>query len=107
MIIHWLEDAIDDLKALRQYVAQDNPTAANDIAKRLIKSVNLLAEQPGMGKAGRVPYTRELVISNLPYIIPYQVINNEIIILRVMHGAMEWPTTFKEKSKTNAPVLLI
>lgn len=33
MIIKWLDDAIDDLQALRLYIAQDKPSAANRVAK--------------------------------------------------------------------------
>ena len=106
MIIRWLDGAIQDLTALRQYIAQDNPFAANQTAKQILKSVNLLIEQPNMGKAGRVHNTRELVISGLPYIIPYQVKTDIIIVLRVLHGAMEWPVTFKKKTRIDEPELL-
>ncbi len=91
VIIRWLEDAIDDLQSLRSYISEDNPSAANSIAKRIIKAINLLASQPGIGRIGRVINTRELVVSGLPYLIPYRVKNNTIEILRVLHGAMEWP----------------
>ena len=92
MIIKWLEDAaIHDLQALRQYIALDNTIAANRVAKRIINAVNILSEQPGIGKCGRVPDTRELVVSGTPYIIPYRVKSNRIEILRVFHSAMQWP----------------
>lgn len=94
MIIKWFEDAITDLQALQQYIALDNPTAAKKVAKRIISAVNLLTEQPGIGRHGRVPNTRELVISDTPYIIPYRVKNNTIEILRVFHSSMQWPETF-------------
>lgn len=91
MILKWLEDAIHDLQALREYIAQDNPIAANRVAKRILNAVKVLSEQPGIGRHGRIPNTRELVVSGTPYIIPYQVKNNRIEILRVFHGAMQWP----------------
>jgi toxin ParE1/3/4 len=91
MIIKWLDDAINDLQALRHYVAQDKPSAAHRVAKRILSTVNLLPEQPGMGRPGRVSGTRELVVSGMPYIIPYRVSKNSIEILRVLHVAMQWP----------------
>lgn len=91
MMIKWLDDAIFDLNALRQFIAQDKPSAASRSAKRILNTVHLLSEQSGMGRAGRVPGTRELVIPGLPYIIPYRVKNNAIEILRVLHTAMQWP----------------
>ena len=58
MIIKWLDDAIYDLQALRQYIAQDKPTAANRVAKRILSTVNLLPEQPPMGRTCHI--TRNL-----------------------------------------------
>ena len=91
MIIKWLDDAINDLQALRQYIAQDKPSAANRLAKQILKAVNLLSDQPSMGRPGRVLGTREIIIASTPYIVPYRVKNNSVEILRVLHAAMEWP----------------
>jgi toxin ParE1/3/4 len=94
MMIKWLDDAIYDLQALRQYIAQDKPIAANRLAKQILKAVNLLSDFPSMGRPGRILGTRELIVSNTPYIIPYRVKNNFIEILRVLHAAMKWPEEF-------------
>jgi len=91
MIIKWLDDAIYDLQALRQYIAKDKLSAANRLAKRILNVVNLLPDQPSMGRPGRVLGTRELIVSGTPYIVPYRVKNNSVEILRVLHVAMEWP----------------
>jgi toxin ParE1/3/4 len=92
--IRWFEDAIDDLQALRHYIAQDNPIAAHRISKKILSTLNILSEQPEMGRQGRVPNTRELIISDTPYIIPYRVKNGIIEVLRVLHSAMQWPEQF-------------
>lgn len=94
MIIKWLEKAIDDLRALRQYISQDNPQAANRTAKKIVEHVNLLSHQPSIGRPGRVFGTRELIIADTPYIAPYRVKNNNIEILRIFHTAREWPDNF-------------
>ena len=94
MKIRWLEDSIEDLTALRQYIAQENPAAARRVAKKIIRSVNLLLDQPGIGRAGRVPNSRELVVTGTPFLVPYRIKNNTIEILRVMHSAMRWPEEF-------------
>jgi len=44
-----------------------------------------------MGRVGRVKGTRELVLADIPYIIPYRVVGGEIEILTVMHAAQRWP----------------
>lgn len=94
MIIKWLDDAVDDLQALRLYIAKDKPSAANRVAKQILNAVNFLPHHPDMGRLGRVANTRELIIPNLPYVIPYRVRHNAIEILRVFHAAMQWPSDF-------------
>jgi toxin ParE1/3/4 len=44
-----------------------------------------------MGRPGRVPGTRELVIPKTPFIVPYRLQRKVIQILRVYHGARRWP----------------
>lgn len=49
-----------------------------------------MSEQPAMGRLGRVPNTRELVIDKAPYILPYRVRDNKIEILCVLHTSRRW-----------------
>ena len=63
MIPVWSPEAIDDLAALRDYIEQDDPAAAQRVALHIIHNVEtLLPQSPEMGRPGRVPGTRELVI---------------------------------------------
>jgi len=91
MKIHWLEEAIIDLQALRKYIALDKPIAATNLAEKIVKATEILSNHPLIGRPGRIPETRELVISGTPYIIPYQIKQNTVEILRVYHSAMQWP----------------
>src|SRR3990167_5363868 len=80
----WSPEAIDDLVSLRAYISEDDPAAAQRIALHIIDNVEvLLAENPQMGRAGRVPGTRELLIPNTPFIVPYRVQGETLQILRV------------------------
>ena len=95
MIVIWSGEAVDDLAALRAHIAEDNPVAARQVVSAILRSVNdLLSGQPQMGRPGRVPGTRELVVPNTPYIVPYRIRDNRIVILRVYHGARRWPDRF-------------
>jgi toxin ParE1/3/4 len=91
VIIRWLDQAVEDLKAVRTYIARDNPSAAADIAQRIRNAVKILGDYPAAGRAGRVPNTRELVVAGTPYILPYRVRAESVEILRVLHGAQQWP----------------
>ena len=50
-----------------------------------------LTKRPAIGRAGRVLGTRELVIGELPYVVPYRVREQDIEILRVLHTSRRWP----------------
>ncbi|MGH8280406.1 MAG: type II toxin-antitoxin system RelE/ParE family toxin [Gammaproteobacteria bacterium] len=91
MRIHWQRLAIADLQKVRRYIERDNPHAARAVVLRILDAVELLALTPGLGRPGRVPGTRELVVNDTPYIVPYRVRNNEVDVLRVYHHARSWP----------------
>jgi toxin ParE1/3/4 len=92
--IRWLHLALSDLDELMDYIAQDNPEAATKVAGKIWESTRMLSNHPAMGKAGRVPGTREMVVTGTSYIVPYRVVANEVQILRVLHGAKKWPEKF-------------
>jgi len=89
--VKWLKRALLDLDAVEAYIAQDNPSAADDVVLKILKAVSLLKEQPGLGRVGRVPGTKELVIPKIPYIVPYRVKGGFLQILRVYHTSRTWP----------------
>jgi len=95
MNVVWSPEAISDLVSLRSYIAEDNPAAAQRVVLHIIRNIEqLLSANPDMGRPGRVPGTRELVIPRAPYIVPYRVRNNRIQVLRIYHGARRWPDRF-------------
>jgi plasmid stabilization system protein ParE len=46
---------------------------------------------PESGRLGRVPNTRELVVTGSPYFLPYRIVGETIQVLRVIDGARRWP----------------
>jgi addiction module RelE/StbE family toxin len=93
--VRWSDDAVADLEAQLDYIAYDNPAAARRVVARLRSAGQALGEI-ATGQKGRVPGTYEKVIPRLPYIIVYgigiQPDGSEVIdILRVIHGARNWP----------------
>jgi toxin ParE1/3/4 len=83
-----------DLVNIVRYIAEDNLDAALRLRDAIRRQIALLAETPEMGRRGRVRGTRELVIAGTPYIVPYMATKNEVVILRVFHGARDWPKSF-------------
>jgi toxin ParE1/3/4 len=92
--VRWLRVALANLEEEADYIAEDNPGAADRLVKRIMRAVNLLGKNPAMGRPGRVSGTRELVVGDTPYIGPYRVRANAVEILRVFHAARKWPASF-------------
>ncbi len=92
----WSRDALDELIDIATYIARDNPAAARRVAARLRQEGRSLGNAP-TGRPGRITGTYEKVVRRLPYIIAYALYpspdgSQEVVILRVIHGAREWPT---------------
>jgi toxin ParE1/3/4 len=92
MTVFWTDPALADLAALHDYIANDDPAAADAMVLRIVDLVERqLPRMPESGRPGRVHKTRELVVSGSPYFVPYRVNGDQIEILRVIHGARRWP----------------
>ncbi len=91
MRVRWLDQAVHDLKTVRDYIARDDPTAAGEVARRIREAIRIIADYPAAGRPGRVPHTREVIVNGTPYIIPYRIRAGMVEILRVLHAAQEWP----------------
>jgi len=93
MQVKWLNKALKNLDDEAEYIAQESPTAARQIVQRIVDAVNLLSDNPALGHPGRVHGTRELVIPNTRYLVPYRVRPRleRIEILRIFHTAHRQP----------------
>ena len=95
MNIEWSPEAVEDLNSIRAFIAQDKPSAARAVVLHILQTIEqLVPDNPHMGRPGRVPGTRELVIPGTPFIVPYRLRGDTIQILRVYHGARRWPKGF-------------
>lgn len=93
MKIKWLIKALENLDEEAEYIAKSDPAAARMVVQRIYNAVNLLGQNPALGHAGRIHGTRELVVPDTRYIIPYRVKSqlDEIQILRVFHTSRKSP----------------
>lgn len=88
-----------DLGAIVDYIAQDNPTAAEAVFDAIGTVAARLADFPDMGHAGRLPDTRELTVAGLPYLIVYQVAGEAVTIIAVFHGARDLARALAQRGK--------
>ncbi len=88
--VKWLRKALKNLEQAYDYVAEENVDAAIALVLKIRAATDQLAEFPMMGRAGRIDGTRELVITNTPYIVIYRVKGRSVEILRVMHSSRKY-----------------
>lgn len=101
MRVNWLRTARANLIAASEYIARDNPEASARTAAAITRAVESLKRFPAAGRPGRVPGTRELVVSGTPYIVPYRVRGNVVEVLRVLHASRDWPSHFRARRRAN------
>jgi len=83
----YTDEAIEDLKRLREFIAVNNPSAAGRVAAELVSKIELLPDFPRMGtpiEMAPVPDSiRDMIFGK--YVVRYSVHVSAIIILRVWH----------------------
>jgi toxin ParE1/3/4 len=89
--VTWLRKAIANLEAEAEHIARDSPAAAVRVVARITEAVDKLRRYPYLGRAGRVPGTRELETPGTSYIVPYRVRDDSVEILRIFHTSRRWP----------------
>ena len=90
MRIFWTPEALDDRRAIYDFIEADNPLAAVKLDEMFSEKVRNLLNHPDLGRVGRVAGTRELVVHK-NYVIIYDKTVNSVRILRLLHSALQWP----------------
>lgn len=91
MKVEWADSARSDLIDIRAYIEARNPAAARNVAAAILDAGNGLHHWPRRGRPGRLPGTRELVMTRYPYIVIDRITPDFVEILNVVHGARLWP----------------
>lgn len=91
MRLRWTTPAANDIYNVVQRIQKDNPSAATHVATVLYDGCSGLKDFPRRGRAGRIEGTRELVFPGLPYIVVYRIQDQFVEVLRIYHGAQDWP----------------
>ena len=89
--VRWTGTAANDLARIVNYIRKDNPDAARRVAKTIFDGVSELRTFPSRGRIGIVDHTRELVFAPWPYIAVYEVLQDEVQVLRIRHASRDWP----------------
>jgi plasmid stabilization system protein ParE len=79
--------ALADLDEVLAYVAAKSPQGAIRIQARIKAVIELLLDYPLVGTKTDDPAIRRMTTSPYPYLIFYEVTDEEVIIHAVRHGA--------------------
>ena len=90
MELFWTPEATQDREDIYNYIEADNPAAALALDELFAEKAGRLVDHPGLGRPGRVIGTRELV-AHQNYILVYDVADDLVRVLRVLHAARQWP----------------
>lgn len=96
MRVKWTRRSLRSLDDITEYIKRERPETARAVARRIFAAVDRLGEHPASGRPGRVPGTRELVVPDTPFVVPYRVRDEVVEILHVFHGARRWPEDFPD-----------
>jgi toxin ParE1/3/4 len=91
--VDWSPRALSDRAAALRHIAKDSRRAAQQQGDRIIAQVDSLLAHPFLGRVGRMRGTRELIIAGTPFLAIYRISprSQQVEILRVIHGAQQWP----------------
>jgi addiction module RelE/StbE family toxin len=92
MSILWSPRSLSDIRAIRDSIAQDNPSAALNLINQIFDSSEItLATNPQAGRPGRVEGTREWVVHK-HYIVVYRIAQSgQVQVATVRHTSRGWP----------------
>ncbi len=89
------EAAYYDIDSMFSYISQNNKAVAEKLRLRIYKAIQKLGDFPELGPViseeeapGAARGYRWIVVN--PYIIFYRVLDERIIIARVLHGRQNW-----------------
>lgn len=88
--VRWSDEATTDLVEIIDYIEQRNELAAQSLFSTIVQSAQNLQLMPFLFRLGRVPGTREHVV-HPNYIVVYQVGDDVIDILRILHSRQQYP----------------
>jgi toxin ParE1/3/4 len=83
----WTEPALNDLDAIADYIALDNPTAARDLVRRILNRIDQLIDHPESGsKPAELRGWRYRQIVEPPCRVFYRHDAGAVYVLYVMRG---------------------
>ena len=91
MELRWTQEVAADLERIADYLVAHTPERAARPRACAVRGAEHPADFPNFGRPGKKEDTRELMMSPLPYIVIYSVREDAVFLVRILHGAQQWP----------------
>jgi toxin ParE1/3/4 len=92
MIVRWTKPAADDLAHICDYTeSRFGAAQARRAALAIYEAADGLKDMPNRGRPGRKVGTREITVAGLPFLVIYSTGKQAVEIVRILHGAQQWP----------------
>lgn len=92
MNVNFTPQALEDLQAIRAWIAADDEAAADRVLSRIRQTAMMFGQFPLLGRKGRIEQTREFSVVGLPYLIVYRIASEtDLDILTVLHTSRMYP----------------
>jgi len=95
----FLQSALDDVEDIVLYIAKDSAQSAIKMHDYIVDTANRLSEFPMMGRAvpdEKISRRGFRMIGIGKYLLFYKVYDKRVVILRVLHGARDYPNLLDE-----------
>jgi toxin ParE1/3/4 len=89
MKVRFTLEALTHIAGIGLYIESRSPEVASRITARIFAEAERIAEFPQIGHVGAVAETYEWTVTNLPYVIVYEIDFNKtsVVVIGVFHGA--------------------
>lgn len=92
MTVNFTPQARDDLRAIRDWIAENDSRAAERVVVRIVQTAMMFGQFPLLGRSGQVSGTREFSVVGLPYLIVYALAaDGDVDVLTVLHARRRYP----------------
>ena len=102
--VRFLGEALDDLEEIVLYIAQDSRTAALRMHDRIVDKANDLSVFPKRGRPvpdKKMSAAGYRMLGIKPYIAFYRVVDRNVFIYRVLHGAANYPLLYDKMAQAD------
>ncbi len=78
-----------DLDSIVDHIGRESRQSASRVAARIASAIDGLIDHPYIGRQTEDPAIRMIVARPYPYLIFYEIVGEEIVVVAIRHGARD------------------